>query len=1012
MVCEQRRSSCFAVLSALACCVCLMPPDALALPPTPATTCLMIDKAQAPTVDGRLDDPVWARAEHTAPFFGMWGGAVDPDVARAWLVCDGQWLYIGFRASEADMRDEHTEAVEFCLAPLPASDEFAQSIVFLEGKAITRRGVGRFQIPNTDWNVAYEVYQDHFVIEVALPVDRLFMTPPMRGDVFEFNVSRQRKRDGTDDDWDIWVWSACGTSPGNRYRFGEVVFGDFKDVLEAMRTDLRASLKAARGTLQGVSDSARTPFDAVAEEIQTFLRQSPERVSGDEWRQIRDTVDSLESRLRRVVLAPRGVIVSACNPMQVPMSYRELPPVDVEGAEQLDIRVLANEWESAALVVTNLGATTLDGQVILTDFESADGKTKLPGTDVVQVRSAPLLHLLTGRSKRDPLPALQEGDLFRVASGENELLWLTFKSRGVDPGRYTATLTVRALDDRIKHDVAVVFRVYPLALGGEGRPRVNGWSSFLRGKTAEEKLAHARDYYLNVMVFPYAESLPSFGTDARGRIQDDRLDFTEFDRMMEFYPGPGVWTAFDVHLISLNANRARRDILPGIGTNRALLARWLDLLRAHMKEKGVPPDKWALYIADEPASGAPRDRVMRFARMVSEVAPDIITYCTIGGEHDTEQLIELSKHVDIIQTQGLRDTTMATIRANLKELWNYAILLRTQAPFTGYRRGLCADAMRRGQVGTGFWCWDEQSSRPNLWYDRKYARFMVLYDHHDNRIVPSLRVEALREGIEDWKYVLMLDEAIAGAKEAGVDGAMVAAAAAFRTEGLSLMNDANDVYVFRDAARGHLLALHTALGNIDGEVVEAVNGETAPDTAAQTPDDARLEAMPWQLQFSDSFDRGEPGDDWQVVSGAWSIDDGRLTGSGTIMCARDFQGNQKLAFDAASDEPCDLTGLIGADEGGLASGYFFGFGSDNNAQSKLMVQGREVRRYRARVQPGRTHHVVCQRQGARLTHAVDGKVVMEHVVDRPLTGRDHTKVGFYIFTSGRIDNVKVYTKGE
>ena len=137
-----------------------------------------------------------------------------------------------------------------------------------------------------------------------------------------------------------------------------------------------------------------------------------------------------------------------------------------------------------------------------------------------------------------------------------------------------------------------------------------------------------------------------------------------------------------------------------------------------------------------------------------------------------------------------------------------------------------------------------------------------------------------------------------------------------------------------------------------------------------------------------------------------------LTGSGTIVCVKQFAGNQKLEFDAASDDPCDLTGLICSNDGGFAGGYFFGFGSDSNSHSKLMIQGRQVKDYYARAKPGKVHRIVCQRQGNTLTHMVDGKVVMQHAVDQPLTGKNHESIGFYVFTSGRIDNVEVYTKSE
>ena len=133
-----------------------------------------------------------------------------------------------------------------------------------------------------------------------------------------------------------------------------------------------------------------------------------------------------------------------------------------------------------------------------------------------------------------------------------------------------------------------------------------------------------------------------------------------------------------------------------------------------------------------------------------------------------------------------------------------------------------------------------------------------------------------------------------------------------------------------------------------------------------------------------------------------------------ILCTRKFPGSQRLEFDARSDNPapCDLSAFIGANELGLATGYFFGFGSEWNTYSRLLVQGPPVKEYDAVITPGTLHHVVCQREGNTLTHIVDGEVVMTYVHDTPLKGAAHEMVGFYIYSSGKIDNVKLYTKPE
>ena len=176
----------------------------------------------------------------------------------------------------------------------------------------------------------------------------------------------------------------------------------------------------------------------------------------------------------------------------------------------------------------------------------------------------------------------------------------------------------------------------------------------------------------------------------------------------------------------------------------------------------------------------------------------------------------------------------------------------------------------------------------------------------------------------------------------------------------------------------------------------------------------------WTLQFSDDFNRDELGEDWEAVAGDWRLQDGQLlggqvgkSGENTVICARLFPGSQRVEFDAVTvdPQPCDLSGLLGVNRGGLTTGYFFGFGSDNNRGSKLLIESkRDVERYDAVIVPGQLHHVVCEREGNVLRHIIDGKVAVSYTDDPPLKGNAHEMIGFYIFTSGQIDNVKVYTK--
>jgi len=175
----------------------------------------------------------------------------------------------------------------------------------------------------------------------------------------------------------------------------------------------------------------------------------------------------------------------------------------------------------------------------------------------------------------------------------------------------------------------------------------------------------------------------------------------------------------------------------------------------------------------------------------------------------------------------------------------------------------------------------------------------------------------------------------------------------------------------------------------------------------------------WVLQFSDDFERAELGPDWQVVSGDWAIRDGMLVGGtpgqitdNTIICTRKFPGAQRLEFKGVSDNPCDLTGLLCMNEGGYLTSYFFGFGSEENICSKILVEGIEVARTDTVITPGKVYHIVCQSQDGRLTLLIDNEVILDYTEKMPLEGANHQQIGLNIWTTGRIDDLKVYTRLE
>ena len=193
---------------------------------------------------------------------------------------------------------------------------------------------------------------------------------------------------------------------------------------------------------------------------------------------------------------------------------------------------------------------------------------------------------------------------------------------------------------------------------------------------------------------------------------------------------------------------------------------------------------------------------------------------------------------------------------------------------------------------------------------------------------------------------------------------------------------------------------------------QSVTGQQALDMAG-----AAAEAEGWKLQFSDDFNRTELGENWRSAHGNWTIKNRMLDHpdeKGHIVTNWRFTGDVRLEYDAVTDSanPCDLSGVLNASFGQESSGYYFGFGGQSNTVSFLIARQEIVDRADVLIVPGKRYHVICQREGKNITFTVDGKVIISHVHDKPIDKPGFDRVGLSVYSSGRFDNVQIYTKND
>jgi hypothetical protein len=172
---------------------------------------------------------------------------------------------------------------------------------------------------------------------------------------------------------------------------------------------------------------------------------------------------------------------------------------------------------------------------------------------------------------------------------------------------------------------------------------------------------------------------------------------------------------------------------------------------------------------------------------------------------------------------------------------------------------------------------------------------------------------------------------------------------------------------------------------------------------AQVPPDPPLIAAP----FSDPFERGELGPDWNATGPAYRIEAGKLEVAGAYnhpaWLRRRLPPDVEIELDVASKSPAgdikiELYGdgkSFDPDKGGyISTGYVLIFGGWHNSLSVICREnehddGRKAERRDVRVEPGRTYHFTVVRRAGTIDWAIDGRPFLRWTDPTPLSGAGH-----------------------
>ena len=480
------------------------------------------------------------------------------------------------------------------------------------------------------------------------------------------------------------------------------------------------------------------------------------------------------------------------------VSRRRVAPEAKAGA--VEIQVAANEAEAAQLVITPRKALADARVALVGDLVAADGaRLGADAVDILRVGYVPVRQRTDGScvaaDHPDPLPP-QDGDPWPVPAGENQPFWVRVRPpKGTRPGVYRGGLEISA--DGVRKRVPLSVEVFGFALPDETTCRsqlglnLDFIEKYQRLASAEEKRV-VFDKYLRFFadnrISPYRPA-PNAQWTVRWEGDAPRFDWAEWDAAMAHAMDSYRFNAFRMSLDGLGSGDSqshRRRAIGGVGEDDPRYAvrmkAYLGGIEAHLREKGWL-DKAAVYWFDEPDV-----KDYPFVRSGFDI---LRKYAPGLARAITEEPVEgLAGAPDIwcSHTHRLYDhpAALAAARARGDRIWWYLCWL-PKAPYAGLFIDHPAVEMRT-------WLWQSRAERVtgvlvwlvNRWQSTSLYKNGALqnpyldpmsrhsgdgksFGNGDGMLVyppkerisgpvTSIRMEMLRDGLEDYEYFAILEK--------------------------------------------------------------------------------------------------------------------------------------------------------------------------------------------------------------------------------------------------------------
>ncbi len=785
----------------------------------PSVQCPVIKPADAPKIDGKLKDAAWKSAPVSPNFTDNTGTIPGKPASKYRAMTDGKFLYIAIELADPDVsklpkknlgRDQlgWSECVEVFFAPFADKPEYYHFGVDPAGNDADCKGLGNAPDFNTSWKHKELVGPKGWITEIALPLTELGRVQSVKqGDMLGFNVCRSTRGVVP-----LQCWSPTFGGFNNRAAFGTLVVGGYT-AAAALRVKTLSGriqeLKSRSASMPAIKDR----LDGVLASFTELQRKSKKILSLRDWNAFTTGCVKLDRVMSITSLAGRDLMIWSINPWDLPWSDT-LPSSDTKSVDTITINAFQGEYITRAVAITNATDDTVVFRCIPTDLVTPTWTKKAPAAKHLRLFEAQEAGLRGGAKQRDPLPELPIDRVVNLSPGRNSVVWMTIDATDLEPGQWASTITIKPnYQVSLLKRLRVVVNVLPAAFPKGPEPYSCNWAMYTSPPCSsypEACFEDQKQHMTSVHTVPWGSTgftTVKLGPDGKPA---NEPDFTELDKFISTFGTNG-----QVYILSSEYSYWPYEWGGGGSWTQATydnFAWWVKKARKHLEEKGVPVSNFAWYPHDEPCTETDAMLVSNFGKLLRLADPEQKIFTTVYSAVTMKALEIMAPYVDIwVPSMWLTVEQRDFVKKQNARFFSYSVLGRESSPYWSYRMDGWR-AIQYGYEGIGFWDYNDCGTTPgsSVWDDNDGDRsdYAVIYEGAD-KPVTSVRWEAWRQGIQDYRMIKWLESLAAASPDGAKAKALLSEALTSATKG---NNTGADIYF--EKMRDEAVKLMVASGKV------------------------------------------------------------------------------------------------------------------------------------------------------------------------------------------------------